>query len=59
MLQAILFKLESTFSCQVIPLRLKTSILLFELNLQAFNMRNLTESITLNRDGKLDPDLVK
>ena len=57
-LQAILFKLVSTFSCQVMSLRLKKSITLFKLNLQAFNRRSLTESITLNWDGKFDPDFL-
>ena len=57
-LQAILLKLVSTFSCQVMPLRLQTSIPLFKLNLQAFNRRSLTESIKLNWDVKLDLNLV-
>ena len=57
-LQAILLKLVSTFSCQVMPLSLQTSIPLFKSNLQAFNRRSLTESIKLNWDVKLDLNLV-
>ena len=56
-LQAILLKLVSKFSCQVMSLRLKKSILLFKSNLHALNRGSLTESITLNWDGKLDLDL--
>ena len=58
-LQAILLKLVSKFTGQVMPLRLKTSILLFKLNLQDFNRRSLIESITLNWDAKLYLDLVE
>ena len=47
-----------SISCQVMSLCLKTSIPLFQLNLQAFNRRSLTETITMNWDGKLNPDLV-
>ena len=52
-LRAILFKLMSSFYCQIMFLRLKRFIKLFKSNLQAlcflcFNRRNLAESITLN-----------
>ena len=57
-LQAILLKLVSKFSYQVMSLRLQTSITLFKLHLQDFNRRSLTESIKLNWDVKLDLDLV-
>ena len=44
MLQAIFLKLVSKVSSKVVSLRLKKSILLFNSNLHAINMRSLTES---------------
>ena len=57
-LQAIFLKSVLKCSCQVMSLRLKKSILLFKSNLHALNKGNLTESITLNWDGKLGLDEV-